>query len=255
MKISVITICFNNEQDIRPTIESVINQTYEDIEYIVVDGGSNDKTLEILNEYSNNISSIISEPDKGIYDAINKGFKIASGEVVGMIHAGDKLYDNRVIEDIANHFERFSPDIIYGHSKIVDKKGKAKRINRSPEYKRRLVRYGWMPSHQSIYVKRNLLEKLGYYRTDLMGIADYEWFVRYFYVNNLKIKRLDRFILLFSLGGISTKNYMERLKPKSKNAVKQCWIENEIKPPFGIVYFKLLRKIKQFTLALIDSEI
>jgi glycosyltransferase len=252
-KISIITICFNNEKDIRATIESVINQTYYNIEYIVVDGASTDNSLKIIKEYENRISKFISEPDNGMYDAINKGIKMASGTIIGLIHAGDSLYNTLVIEKIASHFIQNDIDISYGHSKIVNQKDKPVRINKSPEFNRSLIRLGWMPSHQSIYLRKKLFEKLGYYRTDLGGIGDYEWFIRYFYLNDLQIKRLDEFIVKFSLGGRSTKNYSNKLKKSSKEITKDCWRLNDLNPPWGIVYKKWIRKPQQFILAWFDK--
>src|SRR5690606_36017588 len=131
---SIITIAFNNEKDIEATIRSVTNQSYTDIEYIIVDGSSTDKTLEIAKQYSHQISQIISEPDQGIYDAINKGIKASTGDVVGLIHAGDRLYDNLVIEKIANHFILHELDASYGHSVIVSRNDQPVRINKSPEF-------------------------------------------------------------------------------------------------------------------------
>lgn len=192
MKTSIITISHNNEKDIRPTLESVVKQTYPNIEYIVVDGASNDNTLKIIQEYGSRITKLISEPDKNLYDAINKGIKMASGDVVGLIHAGDRLYNNQVIEIVARHFQESEIDLSYGHSKIVNQNDTPVRINKSPEYNRSLIRRGWMPSHQSIYVKRDLFEQYGYYRTDLGGAGDYEWFIRYFYANTLRVKRFNQ---------------------------------------------------------------
>ena len=123
MKVSIITISYNNEQDILTTIESVLNQTYKNIEYIIIDGASKDRTLEIVDEYKYGITKIISEPDKGIYDAINKGVQAATGEIIGLIHAGDSLYDDLVIEKIANEFREDSGvHAVYGHSLIVNSK-------------------------------------------------------------------------------------------------------------------------------------
>jgi glycosyltransferase len=250
MKISIITICFNNETDIRPTLESVVNQTYPDIEYIIVDGASTDRTLEIIKnfQFSTFNFQLISEPDRGLYDAINKGIKAATGDVVGLIHAGDRLHDNDVIAKIAKHFEENDIDISYGNSKIVNNKGRVVRINKSPEYKHSLARWGWMPSHQSIYVRRELFEKYGYYNLALHPSSDYEWFLRYFYFNRLKIKRLDEYIIKFSMGGTSTQSYTSRLRSDSKKQIKECWTINGENPPLGIVYLKLIRKIKQFIL-------
>lgn len=256
MKVSIVTICFNNSKDIRPTLESVINQTYDNIEYIIVDGASKDNTLEIVNEYKSKISKIISEPDKGLYDAINKGIKSATGDIVGLIHAGDRLYDNNVISKIVDFYKK-NPDVemSYGHSKIVNTEDKVKRVNLSPEFSPRLVRWGWMPSHQSIYAKRELFEKYGVYRLDLGGSADYEFVVRYFYKlrTNITIKRIDEFIVRFSLGGRSTSNYRKKLSKKHKNTIKRCWYLNDVKPPIGIVYRQWSRKIKQYLLAFIDK--
>jgi glycosyltransferase len=248
LKISLITICFNNEADIRQTIESVINQSYENYEYIVVDGASKDNTLSIVNEYVDSIDRIISEPDEGIYDAINKGIQLTTGDVVGLIHAGDRLFDGHVLQKVADHFLKNDIDAMYGHSILVDNQDKPFRVNKSPKYRKSLFKMGWMPSHQSIYIKRNVFDTLGYYRLDLGGSADYEFVLRYFYINNLKIKRLDEFILRFAIGGRSTTNYRKRLWLSQKRHLK-AWHINGIRPPFYLIPVKLVRKIKQFYLA------
>lgn len=251
MKISIITICYNNENDIRSTLESVVNQTYPNIEYIVVDGASKDGTLSIVNEYRERISVLISEPDNGMYEALNKGLKAATGDVVGMIHAGDRLYDNQVVEDIANFFSNNDVDLSYGYSWIVDKDGMVKRVNKSPRYSKRLVRWGWMPSHQSIYVKKEMLEKYGYYTQNVGGSGDYEWFVKYFYkfASELKIKRMDRFVISFSLGGQSTASMKSRVQKKNKDIMRQCWINNGLRPPFMLPYKKFFWTARQFVMA------
>ena len=255
MKISIITICFNNEADIRATIESVKNQTYSNIEYIIKDGGSKDGTLSIVNEYKDRISKIISAPDKGLYDAINTGIKDATGDVVGLIHAGDCLHDNKVIEDIAHFFEGNEVDVMYGHSRIVDSNGKSKRLNISPRFSKSLVKWGWMASHQSIYVKRDVFEKYGYYTQNVGGSGDYEWFVNVFYkhADKLKIKLNNRFIVRFSLGGQSTVNISSRVQKKNRNVLKQCWINNGLKPPFALPYKKFYWTIRQFMMAIIKK--
>lgn len=251
MKISVITICYNNEQEIRATIESVVSQTYNDIEYIVVDGASKDNSLSIINEYKDKISLIISEPDHGMYEALNKGFKRATGDVIGMIHAGDRLHDNQVIEKIAKFYREHDVDMTYGHSEIVDANDIAKRINKSPEFSRKLIRRGWMPSHQSIYCKKKVFDMCGYYRNDLGGGGDYEWFIRSFYKygNELKIALIDEYIIKFFLGGQSTKDYSKKLSKKHFDYVRKCWNLNNLKAPKCIVYWMFARKIRQFVFA------
>lgn len=248
IKISIVTICYNNEKDIRPTLESVVSQSYSNIEYIVVDGASKDSSLSIINEYKDKISILISEPDHGMYEALNKGFKRATGDVIGMIHAGDRLYDKDVIAKIAQFYEENDADITYGHSVIVDLNDVPRRINKSPEFKRTLIRHGWMPSHQSIYCRPIVFEKCGYYRNDLGGGGDYEWFIRAFYKygKEFKIRRIDKFIIRFALGGQSTKSYSSKLSKRHFDYVKKCWTLNKLQPPFFIVWWMFARKIRQF---------
>jgi glycosyltransferase involved in cell wall biosynthesis len=248
LKISIITICYNNEADIRQTIESVMTQQYEVIEYIVVDGNSSDNTMNIVREYSDNINTIISEPDEGMYDAINKGIRHSTGDVVGLIHAGDRLFDDSVAGKIAQHFSVNGIDAMYGHSILVDKDDRPFRVNKSPEYQENLMKRGWMPSHQSVYIRRDKLSELGLYRLDLGGSADYEFVLRYFYLNNLKIKRLDDFIVRFAIGGRSTTNYRSTFLLSQKRHI-QAWKINGKKPPFYFIPLKLGRKVKQFILA------
>jgi glycosyltransferase len=247
MTISIITICFNNEADIRPTLESVVNQTYLGIEYIIVDGSSTDNTLAIVNEYNDKISKIISEPDKGLYDAINKGIRNATGDVVGLIHAGDRLYDNDVIAKIAKYFEKNEIDALYGHSKIVNNKNEVVRINKSPKFKKVLFKQGWFPSHQSFYAKRELFQKYGFYNLKYRIAADYELLLRLLYYNDVKVSLLDEYIILFSLGGTSTKS-LHNIYSLNKECF-QAWKDNGYSMPLYIVSIKLLRKIPQFVKA------
>jgi glycosyltransferase len=247
LKISIVTISFNNARDIRQTIESVVKQSYENIEYIIIDGGSKDDTLNIVQEYKSRLAKVISEPDRNMYDAINKGLKLASGDIVGLIHAGDRLFNSEIITKIADHFNENDIDIMYGNSILVNKKDVPVRINKSPEFTRGLVKRGWMPSHQSIYIKRKLLEEIGYYNLDLHPSSDYEFFLRYFYFSNLRIKRLNEFVLRFSMGGRSTRNYMNNLKCQKQHIL--CWKVNGENPPFYLVPLKLLRKPRQFLIA------
>lgn len=253
MKISIITICRNNEKDIRATIESVVNQKHLDIEYIIVDGQSTDSTLTIVKEYKDKIAKLISSKDKNLYDAINKGLKMATGDVVGLIHAGDFLYDNTVIAKISKLYEE-NPEtqISYGHSKVFDENGKVVRVNRSPEYKRSLCRRGWFPSHQSIYTRREVFEKYGYYDIEIGWAGDYQWFIKTFYVQNLNIKRLDEYIVHFTMGGTSTSSYKSRFTTKHRNMMKNCWLTNGVLPPHFIVGWQVFRKIKQILLAKLE---
>src|SRR5699024_9063597 len=149
-----------------PTIESVASQAYDNIEYIIVDGKSTDNTVGIVDEYSGYINATISEPDEGMYDAINKGIKVATGAVGGLIQAGDRLCDQQVIPSIAGHFLSNNIEAMYGHSILVNNKDEPVRVNKSPKFRKSLFKAGWMPSHQSVYIKKEVIKRLGYYRTD-----------------------------------------------------------------------------------------
>jgi len=248
LKISIITICFNSQATLEPTIQSVINQTYKNIEYIIIDGASNDKTVEIIEKYDDHISKWISEPDKGIYDAINKGLKLASGDIVGLIHSGDCLYEDLTIEKIADHFESNDIDAIYGHSKIYSDDGEnVVRINKSPHFRDNLLKIGWFPSHQSFYAKRELFEQYGLYSLHYKIAADYELFLRFVHIHKININLLDEFIVKFSLGGISSSG-IKSIISHNKECVA-AWRDNNLKIPFYTIPLKLSRKIKQFILA------
>ncbi len=257
IKVSIVTICYNNERDIRATLESVVNQTYPNIEYIVIDGASKDNSLSIINEYKDKISILVSEPDHGMYEALNKGFSRATGDVIGMIHAGDRLYNNEVVAKIARFYEdNPSVDLSYGDSMIVDENDVPRRINTSPDYNPNLPSRGWMPSHQSIYCRKKVFEKAGYYRNDLCGGGDYEWFIRVFckHQSDFVFKAMHQFIIKFSLGGQSTKNYSSKLSKAHFDYVKKCWRLNDLKPPFGIVWKMFARKIRQVALAKLHKQ-
>lgn len=253
MRISIITICFNCENHITDTIFSVINQTYKNIEYIIIDGASNDKTIDIIKAFSGKITKIISEPDKGIYDAINKGIKASSGDVVGLIHAGDELYDNTILQKISDHFLANDIDALYGHSVIMDDNSrKIFRLNISPEYRKNLFAVGWFPSHQSFYAKRELFEQFGYYNLKYHIAADYELLLRLLYVNKVKVKLLDNFIVKFKLGGTSTKSLKNIIK-LNKECI-EAWKDNGLQMPVYCLPLKFIRKIKQIVLAKLNHK-
>lgn len=252
IKVSIVTICYNNERDIRPTLESVVNQSYPNIEYIVIDGASKDNSLSIINEYRDKISILVSEPDQGMYEALNKGFSRATGDVIGMIHAGDRLYDNEIVAKIAKFYEEHPEvDLSYGNSIIVDANDVPRRVNTSPSYSPRLPYWGWMPSHQSIYCRKKVFETAGYYRTDQGGGGDYEWFVRAFvkHQKDFKIHSIDEFIIKFSLGGQSTTNVSQKFSLSRIKKVHNMWKMNGLRPPFALVIKMFSRKFKQFALA------
>jgi glycosyltransferase involved in cell wall biosynthesis len=244
LKISIITVCLNRQKVIRETIESVLSQNYNNIEYILIDGGSSDGSLESINSYSSDIDYLISEPDNGIYNAINKGLLKATGDIVGLLHAGDLFYDNNVISNVVNCFKQGDSDLIYGHSVVyTEDRKKIIRKNVSPKYKDNLMKFGWFPSHQSIYVKSSVFDQCGGYNEDYKIAADYEFLLRVLLVHKLKAKRLDMFLLKFHLGGVSSKNIMSVVESNYECFI--AWKNNNLTIPFYTLPLKVIKKIIQ----------
>ena len=244
MKVSIITVCFNQKNNISETIESVLSQNYNNIEYILVDGSSSDGSLEIINDYSSNIDCLISAPDNGVYNAINKGLLKVTGDIVGLLHAGDLFYDNNVISNLVSCFKQEDSDLIYGHSVVYSEDSKKIiRKNVSPKYKDNLMKFGWFPSHQSIYLKSSVFDRCGYFNEDYKIAADYEFLLRALIVHKLKAKRLDMFLLKFHLGGVSSKNIMSVVE--SNYECFMAWKQNNLKIAFYTLPLKITRKIFQ----------
>ncbi|MCS2583379.1 glycosyltransferase [Bacteroides sp. BFG-551] len=206
MKISIITSCFNREATIGDTINSVLLQTYPDIEYIVVDGASKDHSLEVINQYKEQIAHIISEPDKGMYEGINKGIRIATGDVIGLIHSDDFFYSKDVIEHIVREFEKTDADLVYGNGLFVDFEYTNKVVRNwiSGAYSKQKMRQGWLPLHPTVYIKRDCFTRLGLYNESYKIAADSELLVRYMYEGDLDIVYPDEYIIRMRMGGLST---------------------------------------------------
>lgn len=179
MKISIITVVFNGEKTIRDTIESILNQTYKDIEYIVIDGNSNDRTMNIINEFKDNISTIISEKDKGLYDAINKGISLATGDVIGLLHSDDFYTDNFAIQRVVDTFQREKRDTVFADLIYIKDNDfdKVLRYYSAKKFSREKLKYGLMPPHPTFFVKKEIYEKYGLYKTNYKIAADYEMFL------------------------------------------------------------------------------
>ena len=216
MKLSIITVCYNSVATIRDTINSVINQNYWDIEYIIIDGGSSDGTTEIIKEYSNRISIFISEPDLGIYDAMNKGIRIANGDVIGFLHSDDFYADNSSLSRLMDHMISAGTETVYANLVIVDPRN-LNRIFRyydSGKFHPKRLRYGWMPAHPTILVKRQIYMKHGVYSLNYKIAADFEMVVRLFYKNKVSYSYLPSIVIKMRAGGISTRG------------IKSSWILN-----------------------------
>lgn len=207
MKISIVTVCYNSEKTIRSTIESVLSQDYPNVEHIIIDGCSTDNTLSIVKEYQNNLALIISEPDLGIYDAMNKGISAATGDVVGILNSDDYYQNPMVLSIVANSFNNDeSIDVVFGDVVFVrpDNFDKIVRFYNSSHFSPWKLRFGWMPPHPGTFAKRSVYEKYGDYSLNFKIAADYEIFVRWLLVHRLKYKYLNEVIVRMRTGGIST---------------------------------------------------
>ena len=206
-KVSIITVSFNSINTITRTICSVIDQTYSNIEYIIIDGNSNDGTKEIIESFGNKIQKFISEPDKGIYDAMNKGIKVATGDIVGILNSDDILYDNNVIEDIVKAFKEEDIDCCYGDLVYLDRNNINKITRKwiSSEFKEGAFEKSWTPPHPTFYCKREIYEKYGYYRIDFKIASDTELMYRFLEKHKIKSKYICRMMVKMRDGGISNR--------------------------------------------------
>ena len=207
MKISIITVCLNSAKTIRQTINSVLSQTYQNIEYIIIDGASNDETCDIVLEYKNNIAQFISEPDKGLYDAINKGISLASGDIVGILNSDDFYENNRVLEDVVNHFKLFSDTDLASGDVVFVRPNDLNKIIRhynGNHFKSWKLRFGWMPAHPATFIRKSAYDKVGIYALGYKIAADYEMFVRLLLVHKLKYSRINKILVRMRTGGAST---------------------------------------------------
>lgn len=251
MKISIITVTYNSEKTIKDTFDSVLLQDYKDVEYIVVDGNSKDRTKRIIEQYEKKFYDKdyefkwISEKDEGIYDAINKGVKIATGDIVGILNSDDYYADRRILNDIYEALNDDKIDCVHGNLNYIDPiSGEIVRRWTSKEFEKGLFSKSWTPAHPTFYVKNHIYKKYDLYKTDYKIAADVELMYRYLEINHVRSKYLDRQFIKMRQGGVSsngikstitiTKEMMKAFKENGKrlNLVKY-------------LFFKGL-KIKQF---------
>ena len=249
MKVSIITVTYNSVQTLAMTIDSVLRQTYQDIEYIVKVGGSTDKTIDVIKEYEpmfNGRMKWLSAKDKGIYDGMNKGIEMATGNIVGILNSDDFFTDNHVIEKIADAFNEKKVDAIYGDVHFVKGSNLKKSIR---YYSSRLfcpfwLRFGFMPAHPSFYVRRDVFSKVGLYKTDYKIGADFEMMVRMFYRHRITYHYLPYDFVTMRTGGVSTRDINSR-RILLKEDVRACR-ENGIRTNQFLIALKYLYKFLEY---------
>ena len=224
MKVSIITVCLNSEKTIRDTIASVLSQDFPNIEYIIIDGGSKDKTLSIVHEYEDRIEKIINEPDEGLYDAMNKGINIASGEVIGILNSDDFFENDNIINVVVNAFEKNpTVDLVFGDLVYVrpDNLNQIVRYYSSLNFRSWKPRFGWIPPHPSTFMKRSVYEKFGVYNVSFKIAADYEFFVRVLQVHKLSFYQIPKVLVRMRVGGVSTSGFKSSYR-LTQEIVKAC---------------------------------
>lgn len=246
MKVTLITVCRNVAQVIAGTLDSVFGQTHPDIEVIVIDGASTDGTVDILAGYRGRLAHCISEPDKGIYDAMNKGLRLATGDVIGFVNAGDLLMTSTVIEQVVAAYTSNDVEAVYGDIIMVDEQDitQVKRTWRSGNYHRDRFRQGWMPPHIATFFKKSTYDRHGLFNTDLRIAADYEIMLRFLYKNKVLAIHLPEILVRFRLGGMSNGSVKHVLKANAE--VRRSWRLNGLQAPPLLVTRKLWSKILQF---------
>lgn len=246
LRVSVVTVSFNSANTIKDTIQSVLLQSYQNLEYIIIDGCSGDGTVEIVKSYGKKISQFVSEPDSGIYDAINKGLKISTGDIIGILNSDDSFHNNFVVENIVKAFEEFSPDAILGDVQFIDPGNPAKvvRYYSSKNWNTEKFKYGYMPAHPGFYARRGLFEKFGLYKTDYKIAADYELLIRFLYVNKVKYRYVEMPFVNMRTGGVSNRSFYSRYL-LNKEILKACK-ENGIKTNYLNIYSKYLTKFFEY---------
>lgn len=246
MKVSIITATYNSEKYLTDCLLSVKKQSHHDIEHIVVDGKSSDGTLKIINRNRDHIAHVISETDRGMYDAINKGLSLATGDIVGILNSDDMLASEDVIANIVACFENSDTDSVYGDLEFVDPEDidVITRIWKGVTYNRNRFRWGWMPAHPTFYMKRSLLTSFGKYENHYYSAADYEFMARYLFKHKISSVYLEQMVVKMRTGGASNGNIKRRLRANRRDYLAMK--KNSIPFSFFVSILKPISKIHQY---------
>jgi glycosyltransferase involved in cell wall biosynthesis len=246
VKFSIITVTFNSAATIEDTIRSVAAQDYPGKEHIIVDGGSTDGTINIVNRFRVHVSKFISEKDDGLYHALNKGIALAEGDVVAILHSDDFFIGNHVLDDYAKLFEDPRCDAAYSDLYYVRREDPAKVIRKwkSGVYRPGSFKFGWMPPHPTFFVRRELYDRYGHFNTSLKSAADYELMLRFIHVNKIRLCYLPLFTVKMRVGGKSNQSLLNRLIANKED--RRAWELNGLPVKFYTFLLKPLRKVFQF---------
>ncbi len=245
LKVSIITICRNSEKTIDETIQSVLGQLYDNIEYIIIDGASTDNTITKINKYSNRIHYFISEPDKSLYDALNKGIKAATGDIIGILHSDDVFNDNNVINDIVSIFnENVNIDLVYGDALFVNYDHKPIRFYSSSSFKPIMFYFGFQPAHTATFIKNEAHRKYGLYDENYKIAGDFDLLLRFILKYKLQYRYFNRTVVKMRIGGRSTSGIQSVLILNKE--IKKSLTINNLFSNYLLIYIKYIFKIWSF---------
>ena len=247
MKISVVTVCFNSEKFIKDAIDSVLAQDYPNIEYIIIDGGSTDNTIPIIESYGNKISNFISQPDKGIYDAMNKGLKLATGKFIAILNSDDFYIHNNVISSVVKRLKKENTDCLYADLIYVNRTDPTINVRywKSKPFIQSSFKLGWHPAHPTFIVKNNVYKKFGYFSLEFKIAADFELMLRFLEKHKISSTYYPEPRIKMRLGGTTNKSI--------KNIVSQniecykAFKSNNLNVSIFYPIFRLLPKLMQYT--------
>ncbi len=243
--ITLITVVYNNVNHIKGAIQSVLSQNHPHIEYVVIDGDSDDGTVEVIKEFQDKITVLLSEPDKGIYDALNKGIRHSSGDVVGFLHSDDFFSHDEIVSQIAKVFANDRVDVVYGDLNYV-KKGQTNTIVRhwkAGEFSQRKLTYGWMPPHPAFYMRRELYDQFGGFDLTYKIAADYDCMLRFLSKRNLIVLYIPEVFVNMRVGVVSNKS-LSNILQKSREDYRALK-SNHVGGVLALVW-KNLSKLPQF---------
>jgi glycosyltransferase involved in cell wall biosynthesis len=245
MNISIITVSFNCRDTLRDTIESVLAQSVA-AEHIIIDGGSTDGTMDMLRGYGDKLAKVVSEPDEGIYDAMNKGIRLATGDVIGILNADDFYSHREVLAKVLSVFSEKGVDSAYGDLEYVDpvQTSRVVRKWKAGTYHSGDFLLGWMPPHPTFFVTKAVYEKYGLYRPDFYSAGDYEMMVRLMYKHRISSAYIPEVLVRMRAGGVSNSSIRRRLEANRED--RRAWKVNGIRAPFYTTILKPLRKVGQF---------
>jgi len=246
LKISLITATYNSASTIESSLLSFINQDYENKELIIIDGGSTDETLSIIEKYKLAVTTIISEKDNGIYDALNKGISLATGDVIAILHSDDFYIHNHVLSKVIETFIAYKSDSVYGNLIYVDRIDTNRIIRKwiSGNYIHGKFIQGWMPPHPAFFAKKECYNRYGKFNLSLRSSVDYELMLRFLHKHKISTAYLNEFLVKMRIGGQSNVSLKNRIKANRED--KLAWELNDLKPAFYTLFFKPLRKLIQF---------